>query len=171
MARSALYMSLLACVAILLYVTFRFEFTSGVVAIVALVHDVVLLLGIYSITQMSVDTNFIAAILTVLGYSINNTIVIMDRIRENTRHARKETYGEIANASIVQTMTRSVNTTVTTLLTIGMVYIMGVPSIRAFSLPIIIGIVVGFYSSVFVSGPLWAMWRDSAVKGKKQAAK
>ena len=171
LARSALYMSLLACVAILLYVTFRFEFTSGVVAIVALVHDVVLLLGIYSITQMSVDTNFIAAILTVLGYSINNTIVIMDRIRENTRHARKETYGEIANASIVQTMTRSVNTTVTTLLTIGMVYIMGVPSIRAFSLPIIIGIVVGFYSSVFVSGPLWAMWRDSAVKGKKQAAK
>ena len=171
LARSALYMSLLACVAILLYVTFRFEFTSGVVAIVALVHDVVLLLGIYSITQMSVDTNFIAAILTVLGYSINNTIVIMDRIRENTRHARKETYGEIANASIVQTMTRSVNTTITTLLTIGMVYIMGVPSIRAFSLPIIIGIVVGFYSSVFVSGPLWAMWRDSAVKGKKQAAK
>lgn len=171
LARSALYMSLLACVAILLYVTFRFEFTSGVVAIVALVHDVVLLLGIYSITQMSVDTNFIAAILTVLGYSINNTIVIMDRIRENTRHARKETYGEIANASIVQTMTRSVNTTVTTLLTIGMVYIMGVPSIRVFSLPIIIGIVVGFYSSVFVSGPLWAMWRDSAVKGKKQAAK
>ena len=171
LARSALYMSLLACVAILLYVTFRFEFTSGVVAIVALVHDVVLLLGIYSITQMSVDTNFIAAILTVLGYSINNTIVIMDRIRENTRHARKETYSEIANASIIQTMTRSVNTTVTTLLTIGMVYIMGVPSIRAFSLPIIIGIVVGFYSSVFVSGPLWAMWRDSAVKGKKQAAK
>lgn len=171
LARSALYMSLLACVAILLYVTFRFEFTSGVVAIVALVHDVVLLLGIYSITQMSVDTNFIAAILTVLGYSINNTIVIMDRIRENTRNARKETYGEIANASIVQTMTRSVNTTITTLLTIGMVYIMGVPSIRAFSLPIIIGIVVGFYSSVFVSGPLWAMWRDSAVKGKKQAAK
>ena len=171
LARSALYMSLLACVAILLYVTFRFEFTSGVVAIVALVHDVVLLLGIYSITQMSVDTNFIAAILTVLGYSINNTIVIMDRIRENTCHARKETYGEIANASIVQTMTRAVNTTVTTLLTIGMVYIMGVPSIRAFSLPIIIGIVIGFYSSVFVSGPLWAMWRDSAVKGKKQAAK
>lgn len=171
LARSALYMSILACIAILLYVTFRFEFTSGVVAIVALVHDVVLLLGIYSITQMSVDTNFIAAILTVLGYSINNTIVIMDRIRENTRHARKETYGEIANTSIVQTMTRSVNTTITTLLTIGMVYIMGVPSIRAFSLPIIIGIVVGFYSSVFVSGPLWAMWRDSAVKGKKQIAK
>ena len=163
-------MSILACIAILLYVTFRFEFTSGVVAIVALVHDVLLLLGVYSLLQWSVDTNFIAAVLTVLGYSINNTIVIMDRIRENTRHARKETYGEIANASIWQTMTRSINTTVTTLLTIGMVYILGVPSIQAYSLPIIIGIVVGFYSSVFVSGPLWALWRDSAVKGKKAAA-
>ena len=95
----------------------------------------------------------------------------MDRIRENTRHARKETYGDIANSSIMQTMTRSINTTVTTLLTIGMVYILGVPSIQAFSLPIVIGIVIGFYSSVFVSGPLWALWRDSAVKGKKAAAK
>lgn len=171
LARSAIMMSLLACLAILLYVSFRFEFTSGVVAVLALAHDVLILLGIYSLLQWSVDTNFIAAVLTVLGYSINNTIVIMDRIRENTRHARKETYGDIANNSIMQTMTRSINTTVTTLLTIGMVYILGVPSIQAFSLPIIIGIVVGFYSSVFVSGPLWALWRDSAVKGKKAAAK
>ena len=171
LARSAVMMSLLACLAILLYVSFRFEFTSGVVAVLALAHDVLVLLGIYSLLQWSVDTNFIAAVLTVLGYSINNTIVIMDRIRENTRHARKETYGDIANSSIMQTMTRSINTTVTTLLTIGMVYILGVPSIQAFSLPIIIGIVVGFYSSVFVSGPLWALWRDSAVKGKKAAAK
>lgn len=171
LARSAIMMSLLACLAILLYVSFRFEFTSGVVAVLALAHDVLILLGIYSLLQWSVDTNFIAAVLTVLGYSINNTIVIMDRIRENTRHARKETYGDIANSSIMQTMTRSINTTVTTLLTIGMVYILGVPSIQAFSLPIVIGIVIGFYSSVFVSGPLWALWRDSAVKGKKAAAK
>ena len=171
LARSAIMMSLLACLAILLYVSFRFEFTSGVVAVLALAHDVLILLGIYSLLQWSVDTNFIAAVLTVLGYSINNTIVIMDRIRENTRHARKETYGDIANSSVMQTMTRSINTTVTTLLTIGMVYILGVPSIQAFSLPIVIGIVIGFYSSVFVSGPLWALWRDSAVKGKKAAAK
>ena len=171
LARSAIMMSLLACLAILLYVSFRFEFTSGVVAVLALAHDVLILLGIYSLLQWSVDTNFIAAVLTVLGYSINNTIVIMDRIRENTRHARKETYGDIANSSIMQTMTRSINTTVTTLLTIGMVYILGVPSIQAFSLPIVIGIVIGFYSSVFLSGPLWALWRDSAVKGKKAAAK
>ncbi len=168
LARSAVWMSILACLAILLYVTFRFEFVSGVVAVLALVHDVLLLLGLYSIMQWSVDTNFIAAVLTVLGYSINNTIVIMDRIRENTRHARKESYAQIAENSIWQTFNRSVNTTITTLLTIGMVYILGVPSIQAFSLPIIIGIVIGFYSSVFVSGSIWSTWRDSAVKAKRQ---
>lgn len=169
LARSALWMSILACIAILIYVTFRFEFVSGAVAVVCLVHDVLLLLGLYSITGWSVDTNFIAAILTVLGYSINNTIVIMDRIRENTRHARKESYAEIADKSIIQTLTRSINTTVTTLLTIGMVYILGVTSIKTFSLPIIIGIVIGFYSSVFVAGSVWATWRDSSVKAKKKA--
>lgn len=170
LARSAIWMSILACLAILLYVTFRFEFVSGAVAVLALVHDVLLLLGLYSLLQWSVDTNFIAAVLTVLGYSINNTIVIMDRIRENTRHARKEIYAQIAGKSIMETLNRSINTTITTLLTIGMVYILGVPSIQSFSLPIIIGIVVGFYSSVFVSGPLWAIWRDSAVDAKKKAA-
>lgn len=169
LARSALWMAVLACLAILIYVTFRFEFTSGAVAVFALVHDVVILMGIYSVLGISVDTNFIAAILTVLGYSINNTIVIMDRIRENTRHARKESYAQIADSSIIQTMTRSINTTITTLLTIGMVYILGVASIQKFSLPIIIGIVIGFYSSVFVAGSLWATWKDAGVKSKKSA--
>lgn len=169
LARSALWMSILACLAILIYVTIRFEFTSGVVAVVALVHDVLILLGIYSVTRISVDTNFIAAVLTVLGYSINNTIVIMDRIRENTRHARKESYAEIADKSICQTLNRSINTTITTLLTIGMVYILGVSSIKQFALPIIIGIVIGFYSSVFDVGSLWATWKDAGVKSKKKA--
>lgn len=171
LARSALWMSVLACVAILVYVTFRFEFTSGAVAVIALIHDVLVLMGIYSVLRISVDTNFIAAILTVLGYSINNTIVIMDRIRENTRHARKESYAQIADKSILETMTRSINTTVTTLLTIGMVYILGVASIQKFSLPIIIGIVIGFYSSVFCSGALWATWKDAGVKSKQTSKK
>lgn len=166
LARSALWMSLLAIVAILIYVTFRFEFTSGVAAVLALAHDVVVLLGIYSILGWSVDTSYIAAVLTVLGYSINNTIVIFDRIRENTRFAKKESYGEIANKSVWQTLNRSINTTVTTLITIGLVYILGVPSIKEFSLPIIIGIVIGAYSSIFISGTIWAMWKDSAVKNK-----
>lgn len=174
LARSALWMSLLAAVAILLYVSFRFEFISGVTAVVALAHDVIILLGIYSLFGMNVNISYIAAVLTVLGYSINNTIVIFDRIRENTRRAKKESYSEIANASVWQTMNRSINTTITTLLTIGLVYILGVPSIQEFSLPIIIGILIGAYSSIFVSGTIWAMWRDSAVKskgGSKKTAK
>ena len=167
LARSAVWMSIFAALAILIYVTFRFEFVSGVCAVVALVHDVLILCGIYSICRIAIDTNFIAAVLTVLGYSINATIVIFDRIRENTRHAKKQTYAEIANNSVNQTLFRSLNTTVTTLLTIGMVYIMGVTSIKAFAMPIIIGILVGTYSSIFVAGSLWSMWRDSAVKAKK----
>ena len=118
------------------------------------------------------DTNFIAAVLTVLGYSINNTIVIFDRIRENTRQASKNvSYGQIANTSINQTLKRSINTTITTLLTIGMVYVLGVASIKEFALPIIIGIIVGTYSSIFVSGSIWSIWRDDAVKNKKAKAK
>lgn len=167
LAKSAILMSLLACLLILIYVAFRFEIFSGIVAVLCLAHDVLLLMGIYSIMHWAININFIAAVLTVLGYSINNTIVIMDRIRENTRHARKESYAEIADKSVRQTMTRSINTTITTLLTIGMVYILGVASIKDFALPIIIGIFIGFYSSVFVAGSLWATWRDAGVKGKK----
>lgn len=167
LARSAVWMSVLAALAILVYITFRFEFFSGVVAVLALAHDILILCGVYSVFQIAIDTNFIAAILTVLGYSINNTIVVFDRIRENTRHAKKQTYAEIANRSINQTLGRSINTTVTTLLTICMVYILGVQSIKVFSMPIIIGIVIGTYSSIFGAGSVWATWRDSAVKSKK----
>lgn len=166
LARSAVWMSILAALAILIYVTFRFEFVSGVCAVVSLVHDVLILCGIYSICRIAIDTNFIAAVLTVLGYSINATIVIFDRIRENTRHAKKQTYSEIANISINQTLSRSINTTVTTLLTIGMVYILGVTSIKGFALPIIIGIAIGTYSSICIAGNIWAVWKDSAVKSK-----
>ncbi len=168
LAKSAILMSLLAAVLILIYISIRFELTSGVCAVVALAHDIIVLCGIYSILRIKIDTNFIAALLTVLGYSINNTIVIFDRIRENTRKAKKETYAQIANESINQTLRRSINTTITTLLTIGAVYVLGVTSIKVFALPIIIGIVVGTYSSIFVSGSIWAIWRDAAVKSKKK---
>ncbi len=169
LAKSAVLMSLLAALLILVYITIRFEFTSGICAVVALAHDILILCGIYSVFRIKIDTNFIAALLTVLGYSINNTIVIFDRIRENTRNAKKETYAEIANKSINQTLKRSINTTITTLLTIGAVYVLGVASIKEFSLPIIIGIIVGTYSSIFVSGSIWATWRDASVKKKKTA--
>ena len=166
LARSAVWMSIFAALAILIYVTFRFEFVSGVCAVFCLLHDILILCGIYSITRLAVDTNFIAAVLTVLGYSINATIVVFDRIRENTRHAKKQSYGEIANTSINQTLMRSINATVTTLLTIGMVYIMGVTSIKVFTLPIIIGMIIGTYSSICVAGTLWSTWKDTGVKAK-----
>lgn len=168
LARSAVWMSVLAALAILVYITFRFEFVSGVVAVVTLLQTILILCGIYSVCRVAIDTNFIAAILTVLGYCINDTIVVFDRIRENTRHAKKQTYAQIANDSINQTIGRSINTTLTTLFTIGMVYIMGVTSIKVFALPIIIGIVIGTYSSICIAAPLWATWRDSAVNAKKK---
>ncbi len=171
LARNAVWMSIFAALAILIYVTFRFEFISGVCAVVALIHDVLILCGIYSICRIAIDTNFIAAVLTVLGYSINATIVIFDRIRENTRHAKKQSYSEIANTSINQTMSRSINTTITTLLTIGMVFILGVNSIREFALPIIIGIVIGTYSSICIAGTIWSTWKDSAVNAKSKPKK
>lgn len=169
LARSAVWMSVLAALAILVYITFRFEFVSGVVAVLTLLQTILILCGIYSVLGIAIDTNFIAAILTVLGYAINDTIVVFDRIRENTRHAKKQTYAEIANNSVNQTIHRSINTSVTTLLTIGMVYIMGVTSIKVFSLPIIIGILIGTYSSICIAAPLWATWRDGAVNAKKKA--
>ena len=172
LAKSAIWMSILAALAILIYVTIRFELASGACAVLALVHDVLILCGIYSICRIAIDTNYIAAVLTVLGYSINATIIVFDRIRENTRHAKKQSYSEIANTSINQTIKRSINTTITTLLTIGMVYILGVPSIQVFALPIIIGIAIGTYSSICIAGPVWATWKDvSAVsKANKKAS-
>lgn len=167
LARSAMWMALLACAGILVYVTIRFEFTSGCVAIIALVHDVLILLGVYSLFRISVNINFIGGGADCSWLLNNNTIVIMDRTVRIHVIPEKKHMGEIANNSIWQTMTRSINTTITTLLTIGMVYKIGVSAIKAFALPIIIGIVVGFFSSVFVTGPLWATWRDSAVKAKK----
>lgn len=162
-------MSALAAIAMLVYITLRFEFVSAVVSVVTLLQTILILCGIYSIARVAIDTNFIAAILTILGYCINDTIVVLDRIRENTRHAKKQTYAEIANASINQTIARSINTSITTLLTIGMVYILGVTSIKVFALPIIIGILIGTYSSICIAAPLWATWRDGAVNAKKNA--
>lgn len=153
---------IIAIILMLVYITIRFELLSGLSAIVALSHDVLIILSIYAIFQLPVNTSFIAAVLTILGYSINATIVIFDRIRENRKFDKKLTFSETVDKSITQSMTRSINTSLTTLLTIGMVYILGVPSVKQFALPIIIGIVCGTYSSIFVAGPFWAM-----IKGDK----
>ena len=162
LAKTSLWMALIACLAMLMYISVRFEFVSGMVAIIALLHDVLVVLGIYSIFKLPINLTFIAAILTILGYSINNTIIVFDRIRENMRGVKKkQTHAEIAENSIAQTLFRSLNTVITTLIMIGVLYILGVPSIKEFSLPIILGILAGTYSSLFIVGSVWALWKDA----------
>ncbi|MBQ1678426.1 MAG: protein translocase subunit SecF [Oscillospiraceae bacterium] len=155
LTRSAFLASAVAVALILIYIGFRFEFKSGVAAVCALVHDLLVMLSFYVIFRIPFNINFIAAALTILGYSINATIVVFDRVRENRKNMKTGNFGEIVDTSIWDTMSRSINTTVTTLIVMVMLLIMGVSSIRNFALPICIGIVCGCYSSVCISGPLW----------------
>ncbi len=163
---TAIIATLVAVVLMLVYISFRFDFRSGMAAIVSLIHDVLVMLSAYVIFRIPVNMNFIAAVLTILGYSINATIVVFDRVRENRKLLRKNSFGDVVNVSVWQTMTRSLNTTVTTLCTILMVAILGVASIRNFAIPICVGVIAGLYSSVCLSGPIWAKF---CTMGKKKA--
>lgn len=162
---------LVAMVLILIYVAFRFEITSGLAAVLALFHDLLVMTSLVLIFRITINSSFVAALVTILGYSINNTIIIFDRIRENTRNGKfeKATNSEIANASVKQTMTRSILTTLTTFITIAMVAIIGVSDIREFAVPILVGILAGFYSSVFITPGLWAIAYRKPKKNKKKA--
>lgn len=155
---------ILAIILMLVYITFRFDFQSGTSAVVALAHDIVIMLGFYSLFGLNVNTSFLAAILTILGYSINATIVVFDRVRENQRLMKKASYDEIADKAIKGSYLRAINSSLTTLFTIGVLYIMGVDSIKEFALPIIVGLVAGTYSSLFISGPFWAWWKGADKK-------
>ncbi len=153
---------------ILIYVALRFELTSGLAAILALFHDLMIMASLVLIFRIQINSSFVAALVTILGYSINNTIVIFDRIRENIKGGTfaKANNAQIANASVKETMTRSFFTTLTTIITIALVAIIGVSDIREFALPILFGIGAGFYSSVFITPGLWAI----AYKPKKKKA-
>lgn len=155
----------LAVILMLLYITWRFNFRSGTSAVLALAHDVIIMLGFYSVFQFNVSTSFIAAILTIVGYSINATIIVFDRVRENARFAKKNTTPfQIADDAITSSYYRAINSSITTLLTIGVLYVMGVDSIKEFALPIIVGIVAGTYSSLFIAAPFWAWWKNTEKK-------
>lgn len=172
LVRNAFFSVLIASVLILIYIWARFEFLSGLAAVMALIHDVAIMLSLTCILRIPINSPFIAAVLTILGYSINNTIVIFDRVREfskNDVHVDRHRT-EIVNKSIKGTLVRSINTSITTLLTILMVYILGVQSIREFSLPIIIGLVAGTYSSIFLAGPVWAKWHLMRYEKAKKGA-
>ena len=157
--RSAVICSVLAIVLMMLYITFRFEMTSGMAAVCCLMHDLLIMLSVYVWLQIPLDSNFIAAALTILGYSINASIIVFDRVRENLRNARREDFASVAERSVWQTMGRTINTTLTTLFTIGMVFILGVPSLKQFTLPLIVGILAGGWSSVLLSCSLWNVFR------------
>ena len=157
--RSAVICSVLAIVLMMLYITFRFEMTSGMAAVCCLMHDLLIMLSVYVWLQIPLDSNFIAAALTILGYSINASIIVFDRVRENLRTARREDFASVAERSVWQTMGRTINTTLTTLFTIDMVFILGVPSLKQFTLPLIVGILAGGWSSVLLSCSLWNVFR------------
>ena len=169
MRRDALVAGAIATVCMLLYIWLRFKdvrFASS--AVLALVHDVLVVFAFYVLSRTSVGNTFIACMLTIVGYSINATIVIFDRIRENMRSMKKnQDLAEIVDMSITQTLTRSIYTSLTTFITIFVLFLLGVASIREFAMPIMVGIVCGAYSSVCVTGPLWYVMKTK-LGGKKE---
>lgn len=155
----------LALLAIVIYLTLRFHFEFAIVAFLALFHDVIFVIGVFSILGLlygvHIDSLFVTAILTVLGFSVHDTIVVFDRIRENLKfYSKKATYDEIVNASVNQTLARSINTSLTTLITLGALYFFGGVTTKDFVLVMILGIAIGTYSSIFFASTLIALWND-----------
>ncbi len=157
---SAFVSVLLASLLMLAYITFRFEFVFGVGAIISLVHDVLVLLAVYAVFRLPVNQSLIAAVLTVVGYSINDTIVVYDRIREDVKREKTKNYLKLANDSVNHTLSRTINTTVTTIVVIVCLYVLGSESIKEFALPLFIGITVGTYSSIFIASASWALIKN-----------
>ena len=173
MRRDAVIAVIIATILMLIYIWFRFKdirFAGS--AVIALLHDCLVTIGFYAVFRWTVDSTFIACMLTIVGYSINATIVIFDRIRENLGRLRGKELNEIVNISVTQTFSRSINTSITTLIMVVVLYILGVSSIKAFALPLIIGIICGCYSSICITGPLWFdfkhMGNDNSVKIEEQ---
>lgn len=156
--KNAFWSVVIASALMLVYIAFRFDFNSGVAAVFGLLHDVLMMLAFMVLLRNVVQMNssFIAAMLTIVGYSINNTIVIFDRIRENARKMPTEDRVDVVNRSIKECLGRTINTTLTTLITITALYILGVDAIKEFALPIIIGILSGVYSANMINGYIWA---------------
>ncbi len=167
MQADAIWASVIALICMLLYIWIRFrDVRFGAASVTALLHDALVMVACYALTRISVGGTFIAAILTIIGYSINATIVIFDRIRENLRTSGKVPLEDIVNKSVTQTLSRSVFTSLTTFITVLMLYILGVASIRDFALPLMAGVICGTYSSIFLAGNLWYLFRQ--IKGKSK---
>lgn len=149
---------LYAIIGILIYITWRFEFRYAIGAIIALIHDVIITVGIFSLLDKEFSLPIIAALLTIIGYSLNDTIVVYDRIRENLRKVRRQNLSEVINASINQVLSRTILTSGTTLLVVGALFFLGGAVIHDFAFALLVGVVVGTYSSIFIASPTILAW-------------
>lgn len=171
LARNAIYSVLISSLGIIIYVSIRFEWRFALAAIVALLHDAFMVVSVFSIFRLEVDLTFIVAVLTIIGYSINDTIVIFDRIRENLRFGKQKTRQdliELVNRSISQTIMRSLYTALTVFVAAFFLFLLGGESIKMFSLAMVIGLLFGAYSSIFIASPLWFVMKS---KQKHKPAK
>jgi preprotein translocase subunit SecF len=153
---------------IVVYISWRFEFRFAIAAIIALIHDVFLTLGFFSISNKELSIPVMAAILTVVGYSLNDTIVVFDRIRENLRSRKREGYQVVVNASVNETLSRTIVTSVTTLVVVVCLAVLGGPVIRDFALTLLVGVLVGTYSSIFIASPVLVEWEDWRARRRKR---
>ncbi|HCL90098.1 MAG TPA: protein translocase subunit SecF [Candidatus Atribacteria bacterium] len=154
----AIYALLFAFIGIILYITMRFEFKFSIVSILALSHDCLIVLGIFSLLQKEITISIIAAVLTIVGYSLNNTIVILDRLRENIKFKTREPFENLINISINQSLSRTINTALTTIIPILALYFFGGNILSDFALALFIGMIAGTYSSIFIASPLLVEW-------------
>ncbi|MFB5662195.1 protein translocase subunit SecF [Alteribacillus sp. HJP-4] len=172
LALNALTSVLIASIGIIIYISIRFQFLYGVAAIVALLHDAFFIIVFFSLLQIEVNVPFIAAVLTIVGYSINDTIVTFDRIRENMNKApRLETFEHLSGVvdmSLNQTLTRSINTVLTVVLAASALFIFGGEAIRSFALALLIGLIAGTYSSIFLAAQIWSVWEWRRLKKKRE---
>lgn len=166
-----IFLTAFALLLILVYIWIRFKLNYAVSAIIAIFHDVLFLLGFIGITQIDFSTATIAAVLTIIGYSLNDTIVIFDRIRENTRIVKSETFEETINFSITRTLSRTIITSLTTLIAVLAIFILATGSIKLFALNLIVGIVVGTYSSIYIASSILLSWHNVSVKRSAKKVK
>lgn len=154
----------IACALILIYVWARFELYSGICAVAALIHDVLIMIAFVAILNVPINSSFIAAVLTIVGYSINSTILVFDRLRENKKLYTTMSEADLINKSVDDTFWRSVNTSLTTFITVLALYIFGVESIREFTLPIMVGLIAGAFSSILLAGQWWYILKTKTKK-------
>ena len=161
----------LSILAILLYVSLRFEYKMSITAVTALVHDIIITLGIYALSGLEVTPNTVAALLTILGYSLYDTIVVFHRIKENSQNLQKQSFMTMANESINEVFVRSLNTSITSLIPVVVMVFFGGSTLKDFAFALTIGLIAGAYSSIGVAAPLYAIWKETEPKYKALAKK